>query len=130
MPSIRKRGDRWMVIYRDGAGVQRSAGSFKSETEARKVLRRTVDNATQVKPLKTYSTKALGSYAPTWLAGHQLEASSPKNYQGSLSTNRCVLGSGQSVKVPLSRLQPSEQPRKGSDTDFHGKLAKNAERER
>ena len=57
MPSLRKRGDRWMVIYRDDAGQQRSAGSYKTEAEARKVLRKTVDGVTPVEEAQTYSSK-------------------------------------------------------------------------
>ena len=81
MPSIRRRNNRCMVIYRDHQGKQRSAGSFKSEAEARKTLRVTRDGVTPVTEAKTYSSKALGSYAPVWLAGHQLEPRTRQSYR-------------------------------------------------
>jgi hypothetical protein len=65
MPSIRRRGNRWMVLYRDETGRQRSAGSYSSEAEARRVKRSQHDGEDQPKP-KTYSTKALGTVAWTW----------------------------------------------------------------
>jgi hypothetical protein len=67
MPSIRRRGNRWMVLYRDETGRQRSAGSYGSETEARRVKRGLHDGEDRPKP-KTYSTKALGTVAWTYLS--------------------------------------------------------------
>jgi hypothetical protein len=69
MPSIRKRGGKWMVIYRDAAGRQCSAGSFGTEPAAKKVLKRTVDGVTLVEKPKSYSAKSLAAYVPVWLAG-------------------------------------------------------------
>jgi integrase len=86
MPSLRRRGERWMVLYRDASGQQRSAGSYKSKAEAEKVKRRTVDGVSPVRRVTSYSSKSLGAYAPGWLAGHQLEQASRHNYQGSLNT--------------------------------------------
>jgi len=65
----------------DHQGKQRSAGSFKSEAEARRNLRVTRDGVTPVTETKTYSSRALGSYAPVWLAGHQLEPRTRQSYR-------------------------------------------------
>lgn len=85
MPSIRQRGDHFMVIYRDHTGKQRSAGSRKTKAEARKLLRSTTDGATRVTEVKTYSAKALGSYAPAWLSGKLLEGHTYRSYRGSIN---------------------------------------------
>ena len=50
MPSIRRRGNRWMVLYRDETGRQRSAGSYSSEAEARRVKRGLHDGEDRPKP--------------------------------------------------------------------------------
>ncbi len=106
MPSIRRRGDRWMVIYRDHQGRQCSAGSFKSETAARKTLNRTVDGVTPVERVQSYSSKSLGSYAPAWLAGHQLEESTRRTYKSSLKNwIRPYLGQMQLGKITKADLR-------------------------
>jgi hypothetical protein len=74
-----------MVLYRDETGRQRSAGSYTSEAEAKRVKRGLHDGDDRPKP-KSYSTKALGTVAWTWLAGHQIEESTEHAYASVLKT--------------------------------------------
>lgn len=83
MPSLRQRGDRWMILFRDDSNRQRSGGSFTSKAEAAKAMRKLHDGQEKPKP-KTYSSKALGTVAWEWFKGHQMEEATSYVYDSVL----------------------------------------------
>jgi integrase len=114
MASARKRGTRWTGLYRDQDGAQKSAGTFDSEAEALKAA--TAHEAVEAtgidakvalsKPVDVYADRKRGKltvagYAPVFLAGHRLEATSRESYAAMIK--HVVKGLG---AVTLAELDP------------------------
>jgi hypothetical protein len=85
MASARQRGGRWIGLYRDAGGKQKSAGTYDTEREA--VARAQVAelDAHPPKPVKVYpaekkSQPTLAGYGPLAIAGARLEATSRETY--------------------------------------------------
>lgn len=93
MASVRERsgprGKRYTALFRDGQGRQRSAGSFGTRKEAQRAGARAEVTGSVLSPPVVYRPETRGgitlaSYAPTWLAGHRLEASTRASYRWAL----------------------------------------------
>jgi integrase len=104
MASARERNGRWTALYRDAQGRQKSAGTFGSERDALKAARHQEALACPAQGRAVYRTEKRGKitvagYAPKWLDGHRLEATSRESY-GSL-IKHIVKGLGNTALADL-----------------------------
>ena len=77
MASVRPRGKKFMGLYRDASGSQKSAGSFSTEKEALKAARLAEAGVSPVKPEVVYAKAIRGkvtvaSYSITWFGNHPM----------------------------------------------------------
>ena len=77
MASARKRGKKWMGLYRDADGRQRSAGSYATKKAALEAAKLAEAGVMPVKTEVVYPSKVRGkvtvaSYATRWLANHPM----------------------------------------------------------
>lgn len=93
MASARKRGSKWTGLYRDGAGHQRSAGSYPTEKAALKAARvaealgYSDEKADVAYPLKIRGKLTVAAYAMEWLPNHPLSPHARACYDGILKRN-------------------------------------------
>jgi hypothetical protein len=85
MASARKRGQRYIALFRDAVGAQKSAGTFGTEKEALKAAEHAEAVArppkpTEVQPGTRRGKPTLAGYGPSAIAGARLEATSRENY--------------------------------------------------
>lgn len=114
MASVREREGRFTGLYRDQAGHQRSAGTYKTKREALKAgwaaeaLEAKGWNArdemfpAEIYPVERRGKTTVAGYGDTWLAGHRLEATSRASYGQMLQHIYRGLGD-----VPLRDLSPA-----------------------
>jgi integrase len=87
MASARRRGEKFMGLYRDAEGRQRSAGSFAMKKEALKAARAAEahgfsDHKTEVAhPLKVRGKVTVAWYASEWLPNHPLSPNARYVYE-------------------------------------------------
>ena len=86
MASVRRRGKKFMGLYRDAEGHQRSAGSFETKKEALKAARGAEAGVMPVKTEFVYANKVRGkvtvaAYASQWLPNHPLSPNARSVYE-------------------------------------------------
>ena len=93
MASTRQRGETFTGLYRDLAGKQKSAGSFRTQKAAQAAAERAealvkagIDPSGVAAPTPVYASEKRGrvtvaGYAPRWLATHPLEPASREAYE-------------------------------------------------
>ena len=89
MASTRDREGRYTGLYRDAEGHQRSAGTFKTKTQALKAARAAealgyTHREQAAYPVTRRGNLTVAGYGPDWLAGHRLEATSRESYSAML----------------------------------------------
>lgn len=86
MASARRRGKKFMGLYRDAEGRQRSAGSFATKKEALKAATQAENGVEPVRTEVAYPVKVRGkvtvaSYASEWLPNHPLSPNARYVYE-------------------------------------------------
>lgn len=89
MASTREREGRYTGLYRDAEGHQRSAGTFKTKTQALRAARAAealgyTHREQAAYPIERRGHVTVAGYGPTWLAGHRLEPTSRESYSAML----------------------------------------------
>jgi len=131
MASTRERNGKFTGLYRDSSGAQKSAGTFKTDAAALKaakaheaVEKNGQDAKTALrKPVAAPRTEKRGKltvagYAPQWLSGHRLEATSRESYGCMLK--HIVKGLGNVVLADLDTAQVRTFIRGLEDSDMSG----------
>ena len=77
MASARKRGEKFMALYRDADGKQKSAGTYATKKAAVSAATLAEAGMVPVKTVDVYSDRKRGKltvagYAPGWLANHPM----------------------------------------------------------
>lgn len=106
MASARQRNNRWTGLYRDASGAQKSAGTYATEKDALRAAEHAEALANPVVDVEVHAGAKRGrvtvsGYAPVWLAGHRLEATSREGYGAMLKHVVKALGG-----VPVADLDP------------------------
>jgi integrase len=108
MASAHKRGQRYIGLYRDAQGRQKSAGTYGTQTEALKAAKHAEALANPPEIEMAYRTEKRGKvtvagYGPGWLEGHRLEASSREGYKSRLNHVIRELGT-----KTLAEIEPAD----------------------
>jgi integrase len=108
MASTRVRNSRFIGLYRDAQGRQKSAGTFDTEHQALKAGKHAEALANPPEIEMAYRTEKRGKvtvagYGPGWLEGHRLEASSREGYTSRLKHIIRELGT-----KTLAEIEPAD----------------------
>jgi integrase len=92
MASARNRDGRFIGLYRDSEGRQRSAGTYDTKREALKAARAAEAGVMPVKTEAVYPTRIRGkvtaaSYAVEWLGSHPMAPHTRTSYTQTLKTH-------------------------------------------
>jgi integrase len=131
MASTRERNGKFTGLYRDQSGNQKSAGTFKTQAAALKAAKaheaveKTGTDAKQAlrKPVAVPRVEKRGKltvagYAPQWLSGHRLEATSRESYGCMLK--HIIKGLGNVVLAELDSAKVRTFIRGLEDSDLSG----------
>jgi integrase len=110
MASVRHRGQRFIGLYRDASGAQKSAGTYDTYDEAN--ARATVAEleARPPEPVEAHSKQKRGkitvaAYAPKWLEAQSLEPNTRSTYESSLKHIVKRLGSKTVAEVQTDDIR-------------------------